>query len=183
MLNVSKKIDRAARSGMTEIRRNKRFGGLASVVVQTAFEEIAMQNGIRRHQAPPNRTSGYASFVPGAGIQSNEIWTVGHLKPGVSPETAAADPQVIATPFQKDDPIYFPPQFKIVVNTLNSQSVGRDFKVGLVALMAAVTVLLLIACSNIANLLLARATTREGVFGIHSALGASRLRPDSPTTC
>jgi putative ABC transport system permease protein len=116
------------------------------------------------------------TFVPGAGIVSNEIWTVGHLKPGVSPETAAADLQLIAKPFQNADPIYFPPHFKIVVNTFQSQSVGGDFKFGLFALMAGVTMLLLIACSNVANLLLARATTREREFGIRSALGANRLR-------
>jgi putative ABC transport system permease protein len=114
------------------------------------------------------------TFVPGAGIESNEIWTVGHLKGGVSPERAAADLQVIASPFQVDDPIYFPPHFRIVVNTLNSQPVGDDFKLGLFALMGAVMILLLIACSNVANLLLARATTREKEFGIRSALGASR---------
>jgi len=115
-------------------------------------------------------------FVPGAGIQSNEIWTVGHLKAGVSPETAAADLQVIAAPFEKDDPIYFPPHFKIVVNTFNSQPVDHDFKLGLFALMGAVVMLMLIACSNVANLLLARATTREKEFGIRSALGAGRGR-------
>jgi predicted permease len=116
------------------------------------------------------------TFVPGAGMVSNEIWAVGHLKAGVSPETAAADLQVIATPFEKLDHIYFPPQFRIVVHTLNSESVGPNFKVGLYALMGAVIVLMLIACSNVANLLLARATTREGEFGIRTALGAGRLR-------
>ncbi|MGC1905530.1 MAG: ABC transporter permease, partial [Candidatus Acidiferrum sp.] len=116
------------------------------------------------------------TFVPGAGLVSNEIWTVGHLKLGVSPQTAATDLQVIASPFQSSDPIYFPPQFKIVVNTLNGDAVGGDFQFGLFALMGAVTMLLLIACSNVANLLLARATTREQEFGIRSALGASRFR-------
>ena len=116
------------------------------------------------------------TFVPGAGLVSNEIWTVGHLKAAVSAQTAAADLQVIASPFQSIDPIYFPSQFKIVVDTFNGQAVGRDFQFGLFALMAAVTMLLLIACSNVANLLLARATTREKEFGIRSALGASRFR-------
>src|SRR6266516_359662 len=58
------------------------------------------------------------TFVPGAGIESNEIWTVGHLKIGVSPESAAADLQVIASPFQADDRIYFPPHFRIMVNKI-----------------------------------------------------------------
>lgn len=136
--------------------------------------KIGFQNGGCEVWLPLNITRDM--YVPGAGIQSNEIWTVGHLKPGVTPESAAADLQVIASPFQADDPIYFPPHFRIVVVTLNSDSIGDDFKLGLFALMGAVIILLLIACSNVANLLLARATTREREFGIRSALGATRTR-------
>src|SRR5947208_9893430 len=62
------------------------------------------------------------TFVPGAGIESNEIWTVGHLKIGVSPESAAADLQVIASPFQADDRIYFPPHFRSEEHTSELQS-------------------------------------------------------------
>src|SRR6516164_9043895 len=134
--------------------------------------KIGFQNGGGNLWLPLDITRDM--YVPGAGIQSNEIWTVGHLKPGVTPESAAADLQIIASPFQTDDPIYFPPHFRIVVVTLNSYSVAGDFKLCLFALMGAVIILLLIACSNVANLLLARATTREKEFGIRSALGASR---------
>ncbi len=100
------------------------------------------------------------TFVPGGGIESNEIWTVGHLKVGVSPESATADLQVIASPSQVDDRIYFPPHFRIVVNTLNSQSVGDTFKLGLFALMGAVMILLLIACSNVSRIYSSRVLQR-----------------------
>jgi len=116
------------------------------------------------------------TFLPGHGIQPNEVWAVGHLKPGVSPQTAAADLEAIAKRLENAFPIYFPPRFKLLVNTFNDDRVGADFKITLFVLMAAVTMLLLIACSNVANLLLARATTREKEIAIRASMGATRGR-------
>jgi predicted permease len=115
-------------------------------------------------------------FVPGAGIESNEVWTVGRLKPGVSPVAAAADLEIIAKRLQNAFPIYFADQFRIVVNPFNSDAVAQDFKTTLFALMAAGTMLLFIACSNVANLLLARATTREKEIVIRISMGATRTQ-------
>jgi putative ABC transport system permease protein len=65
--------------------------------------------------------------------------------------------------------------YKIVVNSLKDAAVGR-FKLTLFALMGAVSMLLLIACSNVANRLLTRATVREKEILIRISMGATRSR-------
>ena len=103
------------------------------------------------------------------------LWTVGRLKPGISLGAATADVQVLAKNLSKVYPKEYPEQFSVNVRNLAESIVG-NFKVMLYALLGAVAILLLIACSNVANLLLAKATTREREISVRVALGASLSR-------
>jgi putative ABC transport system permease protein len=116
-----------------------------------------------------------STFITGFGVQPNEVWTIGRLKRGVSLKAASADLEVIAKHFEKTYPAWFRIHYKLVVNSLIEESVGR-FKLTLFALVGAVSLLLLIACSNVANLLLARATVREKEMVIRASMGATRSR-------
>jgi putative ABC transport system permease protein len=97
------------------------------------------------------------------------------LKPGVSRTQAAADATVIANHLAKINPRDYPAHFQVVVKGLGDTVVGR-FQSTLYTVLAAVGLLLLIACANVANLMLARATSREKEFALRAALGAGRAR-------
>jgi predicted permease len=116
-----------------------------------------------------------SSFISGFGVQPNELLTIGRLKRNVSLQAASADLGAIAKLSEKDYPAWFRSNYKIVVNSLRDESVGH-FKATLLAMVAAVFILLLIGCSNVANLLLARATVREKEIAIRASLGATRSR-------
>jgi putative ABC transport system permease protein len=102
---------------------------------------------------------------------------MGRLKPGVGAQTAGADLDFIAHRLHKPNPggIFPEDKFAIVSETLLDSLIG-NFKKTLYALLAAVLLLLLIACSNVANLLLARATAREREIAMRATLGATRGR-------
>jgi putative ABC transport system permease protein len=123
----------------------------------------------------PGKPSRTAENTPHAAASRQYWFFVGHLKPGVSPKQAVADMTVIANRLATTYPGYYPKHFSVEIPSLTDTVVGR-FRTTLYIVFAAVALLLLIGCGNVANLLLARATTREKEFAIRSALGASRLR-------
>ncbi len=95
------------------------------------------------------------------------------LAPGVSTTAAEAHLQSIATRIAPVFPRIYPEGYRVHVVRWIDSVVG-PFRATLYILAAAVAVLLLIACANVANMLLARASTREGELAIRASLGASR---------
>lgn len=103
------------------------------------------------------------------------FWLQGRLKSGVSLEQAQAQLNVIAKRLATLYPKRYPKKFTIKVLTVIDWVVGK-FRAVLYTLFGAVALLLLIACCNVANMLLSRATVREREIAIRAALGATRIQ-------
>ncbi|HXP81789.1 MAG TPA: ABC transporter permease, partial [Verrucomicrobiae bacterium] len=126
----------------------------------------------------PSRFNAFdANFWLPATREYDRLQMAGRLKRGVSLTTAGANLNSIAHRLHKPNPngIFPEEKFAIVPQTMLDSLIG-DFRKTLYALLVAVFLLLMIACSNVSNLLLARATTRERELAIRAALGATRGR-------
>jgi putative ABC transport system permease protein len=98
----------------------------------------------------------------------------GRLKPGATVEQAKAELDLISRQIEQQSPVS---NTNVIFNTVSMhEDITRDYRTALLVMLGAVGLVLLIACANVANLLLARAVARQKEIAIRIALGASRRR-------
>src|SRR6185295_10200408 len=163
----------------------RRFGGDGAVVGRTLTLDgdpyvvlgILGPFDTEAIQSPAGPPDVWVPFQidPNSAMQGHFFMAAGRFKSGVTPARANAQLQVAANEFRQKFPDALGPQGGFGAQALQDVVVG-NVRSSLLVLMGAVSFVLLIACANVANLLMVRASARKREIATRAAIGAGRGR-------
>ena len=147
-------------------KRKARIIGVMPMSFQYPFADTQVWEPVTAHP--------YWTTRDRNGTRADSVWyALGRVRPGIAWQEAQAEMSVIARQLAAEHPESRNlPEIRVI--PLHTQTTGR-VRLSLLVLFGSVILMLLIACMNVANLLLAHGSAREREFSVRRALGAGRL--------